>query len=207
MDPSRRDLICATGLTIALAAVRPTASYAQSQNGPVRDEISVWMNTWMSAAKGNSGTLRIGRFADPMYFLLKPITWKPNPDQQAYDPVTVPTGFVTDFASVPRVFWSLLPPDGLYTYPAIVHDYMYWTQTRPKKDADSILKFGMQDFGVSAATTSIIYEAVSRFGDTAWEQNKRLKEAGERRVLRTTPDDPLITWDAWKKNPGVFEAI
>ena len=30
----------------------------------------------------------------------------------------------TDFASIPRIFWSILPPVGLYGKAAVVHDYL-----------------------------------------------------------------------------------
>lgn len=36
----------------------------------------------------------------------------------------VPEGFVSDGASVPRVFWSLFPPVGRYFLAAVLHDYL-----------------------------------------------------------------------------------
>lgn len=39
--------------------------------------------------------------------------------------VHVPVGFVTDFASIPRLFWNILPPTGWYGAAAVVHDYCY----------------------------------------------------------------------------------
>ena len=42
----------------------------------------------------------------------------------ARDTFTVPAGFVTDFASVPRVFVWLLPRYGRWTQAAILHDYL-----------------------------------------------------------------------------------
>ena len=39
--------------------------------------------------------------------------------------INVPAGFVTDLASVPRVFWSLIPPEGKVDEPSVVHDYLY----------------------------------------------------------------------------------
>lgn len=163
------------------------------------------MKAWMTEHKAVTGSLHVGRFADPMYFLLRPITWKPNPDQaDTYQAVTAPTGFVTDFASVPRAFWSLLRPDGLYTYPAILHDYLYWTQEKPKSFADNVLKFGMEDFGVSKSIVTAIYQAVSLFGQSAWDENTRRKAAGEQRILQKFPDDPRITWSAWKERTDAF---
>lgn len=38
--------------------------------------------------------------------------------------VHVPAGFMTDGASVPRAFWSLIPPWGIYGQAAILHDYL-----------------------------------------------------------------------------------
>lgn len=37
---------------------------------------------------------------------------------------SVPLGFITDLASVPRVLWALLPPHGRYAKAAILHDYL-----------------------------------------------------------------------------------
>ncbi|MFJ7316815.1 DUF1353 domain-containing protein, partial [Pseudomonas sp. NPDC098747] len=36
--------------------------------------------------------------------------------------VHVPAGYLTDGASVPRLFWSLIPPWGAYGQAAVVHD-------------------------------------------------------------------------------------
>lgn len=52
--------------------------------------------------------------------------------------IVIPTGFVTDFASVPRALWNLLPPTGRYTRAAVIHDFLYRTPglcTRAQADA------------------------------------------------------------------------
>ena len=36
--------------------------------------------------------------------------------------IKVENGFITDFASVPRMFWSIFPPFGKYTKAAVLHD-------------------------------------------------------------------------------------
>lgn len=38
--------------------------------------------------------------------------------------VTIPKGFLTDGASVPRPLWSIIPPWGPWGQAAIVHDYL-----------------------------------------------------------------------------------
>src|SRR5271166_5582366 len=114
--------------------------------------VEQWMDAWMSAERLPEGALYVGRFKDPIYFLTQSIGWRPNNIASKLQPVTVPKGFVTDFASIPRIFFSLLRPDGEYTYAAIIHDYLYWEQITSKETADSTLREAMKDFGVDAAT-------------------------------------------------------
>lgn len=38
--------------------------------------------------------------------------------------VVCPKGERTDFASIPRIFWSILPPWGKYGKAAVVHDHL-----------------------------------------------------------------------------------
>jgi hypothetical protein len=132
-----------------------------------------------------SGPLHLSRFVERIYFLTKPISWAPNP-AQPYQRVDAPPGFVTDFASVPRPFWSFLPPDDAYAYAAVLHDYLYWTQIRPREEADQILKFAMQDLRVGAVTIEAIYTAVRVAGGGAWESNKAARQRGENRILKPT---------------------
>jgi len=38
--------------------------------------------------------------------------------------VTIEKGFTTDLASVPRIFWPVVPPFGRYARAAVLHDYL-----------------------------------------------------------------------------------
>ena len=164
-----------------------------------------WMSAWMDVGKDVSGALLLRRFKDPIYILEEPILWKPSADTRDPLPkVEVPKGFVTDLASVPRLFWSVLRPDGEYAYPAIIHDYLYWTQKTSREQADLILRLAMKDFGIESATALSIYKAVRLGGGSAWQANADLKTRGERRTLKRFPEDPRMTWDKWKKEPDVF---
>ena len=162
-----------------------------------------WMNEWMEEKQLGSA-LHMSRFVEPMYFLTKPIGWKPAPDVIDLKPAEVPVGFVTDFASIPQVFWSVLRPDGEYTYAAIIHDFLYWVQDRPRKDCDRVLKLAMEDLKIDAATVESIYLAVRVGGDSAWQSNHQAKANGEKRILKVFPDDPTRRWEEWKKIPDVF---
>lgn len=179
---------------------------SKSELGPADPQIiEQWMTAWMEGEREHVGALHVSRFAEPMYYLLKPITWKPNPGQEKLGEVTVPVGFVTDFASIPRVFFTALRPDGVYTYPAIVHDYLYWTQTKPRDVCDRIFKIGMEEFGTPSVTIDTIYTAVRAGGEVSWSNNMKRKKNGEKRILKKFPDDPRTRWADWSKKPDVFE--
>ncbi|MDR4469625.1 MAG: DUF1353 domain-containing protein [Nitrospira sp.] len=181
------------------------ASDAEEPNQPAQDvSIETWMNEWMSVSKAPGGMLRISRFREPIYFLTAPISWTPNLGQERYEAVHVPKGFVTDFASIPRIFWSTLRPDGEYAYAAVVHDYLYWTQMRSREEADHIFKMAMEDFEVGTVTIGAIYSAVRVGGQLAWKGNAEKKAQGEKRILTRFPQDPRTKWEDWKERPGVF---
>ena len=74
--------------------------------------------------------------------------------------ITIPKGFKTDLASVPRVLWSWIPPHGKYLRAAVVHDYFYLTQSIPRKQADRIFKQLAKHWGVGWARANLMYAAV-----------------------------------------------
>lgn len=79
--------------------------------------------------------------------------------------ITVPAGFETDFASVPRFFWRLLPPTGEgipYGKAAVIHDFLYRTSTIDvtRKQADGIFFDAMTDLGVGNFTRHAMWLAV-----------------------------------------------
>jgi hypothetical protein len=200
----------AWGQASAPVSAMPPASSASVGPGIATAEptpqswMDQWMLRWRSTGRDVEGLLYLGRFADPTYFLTKEITWKPNADQQGLPKVTVPIGFVTDFASIPRAFWSLLRPDGNYAYAAVIHDYLYWTQRLSRDKSDLIFKLAMQDFEIGSAEVSTIYAGVRAGGEGAWNDNAKLRLRGEKRILKTPPTDPRITWEDYKRRPGVF---
>lgn len=89
--------------------------------------------------------------------------------------ITVPTGFLTDGASIPRVFWNLLDPWGPYFHAALVHDYLYSLASdahhrHDRKTCDIIFKEAMFNLGVPWHTRETIYRAVRLFG---WRSFKK----------------------------------
>ena len=102
----------------------------------------------------------------------------------SYDHVTVEVGFQTDFATIPRLFWIVLPRWGRYGNAAVVHDWLYWIQSRSRRDADYIFREAMGVLGVRAIAKFAIYWAVRLFGWLAWYRNRADKAAGFDRVLK-----------------------
>lgn len=80
------------------------------------------------------------------------------------DVITVPAGFVTDLASIPRLFWSVLPPHGRYAKAAIIHDYLYVEAIKTREYADKVFLEAMEVLGVSWVKRRIMYAAVRMFG-------------------------------------------
>lgn len=94
--------------------------------------------------------------------------------------ITVPKYFETDLASIPRMFWSILPPQGQYGKAAVVHDYCYRTACYNKKRSDEIFLEGMEVLNVPKWQRTVIYYAVKWFGHKAWnERRKQQHEHGQ----------------------------
>lgn len=95
--------------------------------------------------------------------------------------VQVPAGFVTDFASIPRVLWNILPPTGPYGKAAVLHDFMYrtglWTPFGPacnRGEADGVLRDGMKDLGVGRRDRWAVYAGVRAGGWISWRRYRSL---------------------------------
>lgn len=145
-------------------------------------------------------------FADWDYYYTKePLKWRAKAGVAMTPPlVTVPTGFVTDLASIPAAFWAALPPAARYSYPAIIHDYLYWFQPCTRAQADAVFQSAMEDLHVPSAKILIIYDAVRLGGGSAWDNNTQARQTGEKRIIKKFPSDVLTTWKEWKDRADVF---
>lgn len=82
----------------------------------------------------------------------------------------VPKGFVTDFASVPRPLWSLIPTYGRYTKAAVLHDYLSRFPNEAdinRCDADGIFRKVMHELGVGYVRRRMMWAAVRWAGGIA----------------------------------------
>lgn len=87
--------------------------------------------------------------------------------------IVVPVNFETDFASVPRIFWTIVPPWGKYSPAAVVHDYLYIKQHTTRLYADSVFKELMKALGVSWWKRNLMYSAVRAGGWFVWNSRSR----------------------------------
>lgn len=78
--------------------------------------------------------------------------------------ITVPIGFDTDLASIPRIFWAVYPPFGVYMRAAIVHDFLYRKTELPEIICDNIFYIIMKADGVGFITRFLFYSVVRTVG-------------------------------------------
>lgn len=84
--------------------------------------------------------------------------------------IHIPVGFITDFASIPKLFWNILPPTGRYGKAACVHDYLYRTPGFASKEiADAIFLEAMAALGTPVLTRYLMYLAVRLFGQSSYK--------------------------------------
>ena len=80
--------------------------------------------------------------------------------------VEVPTGYRTDFASIPRFFWRVLPPVGRHSKAAVIHDWLCDAEPKACDHIQAAEIFGraMAALRVGRAKRAIMVWAVRYFG-------------------------------------------
>lgn len=89
--------------------------------------------------------------------------------------VYVPSGYLTDGASVPRLFWNIIPPWGKYGQCCVLHDYLceynyyksYSTADQEykltRKNVNKIFNQAMIAIEVPTFTRTLIYNGVELY--------------------------------------------
>lgn len=80
--------------------------------------------------------------------------------------ITIPKGFITDFASVPKIFWFFIPPMGKHNRAALMHDYLCWSSLISREDADYKFYKSLKEHGVSKGIAKIMHLAVRVYART-----------------------------------------
>lgn len=90
---------------------------------------------------------------------------------------TVPPGTVTNLASIPGIFHSIIHKHGKHTPAAVLHDYLYQSHETSRKRADDLFLEAMKAYGVSYVERQVMYAAVRLFGGKAWQTAPERAEA------------------------------
>ena len=114
--------------------------------------------------------------------LVYPFTQKHRIKRGEWVILEIPRGFVTDFASIPRLARLIIPKLGRHTKASVVHDYLYQYHnvnvheadrtyyTYKRKVADDLFLEGMIDLGVRHWKANLMYYGVRAFGWLAWHK-------------------------------------
>lgn len=116
-------------------------------------------------------TVELDEF-EPLYALRLPLVY----DSAVLGAtVTVPAGFRTDYASVPRILGIYDLAGGKCNKAAVVHDWLYtvgYARRMPvdRLTADRVLREAIVASGYSVLTAALWFAAVRSFGQSHWDQ-------------------------------------
>ncbi|RBY95520.1 hypothetical protein DQ237_13385 [Blastococcus sp. TF02-8] len=106
-----------------------------------------------------SGDVVVRRVDDDDWAVVEPLTYRGRRDR-----FVVPAGFLTDFATVPRVVVWLVPRFGRYTAAAILHDWLCTEGIRSgvvtSREADGIFRRVMRENGVPVLRRWLMWTGV-----------------------------------------------
>lgn len=85
--------------------------------------------------------------------------------------IKIPSGFITDLGSVPRIFWNIIPPEGPATAAFLTHDFLYAKQFCSRYDADNCLLRLMTLLGIGYLARCAVYWNLRAFGWKAWDDD------------------------------------
>ena len=117
------------------------------------------------------GPLDARFLGNDMWLVLNDLTYQ----RDIKEFITVPRGFITDYASTPRFVWLFMPKSGEYDPAAVVHDFIYVMggvlpgKTYTKADADHIFLETMEVLGVGWVKRKLMHQAVKWFGKGSFE--------------------------------------
>jgi hypothetical protein len=104
--------------------------------------------------------------------------WKLQDDfsyENDYIKVIVKSDFITDGASIPKMFWSIVgnPLSDNLLKPAIIHDGLYTLMQLSRSTCDKLLKEMLLFNETSKVKAYIIYYAVRYFGGSHWKKDTK----------------------------------
>lgn len=99
--------------------------------------------------------------------------------------VKVFKNFISDLASIPKIFWSIIGgPWGKYGYASILHDFCYKYKLYSRKICDRIFLEAMEVLGVGWWKRGTMYNFVRWFAWIGWAKHR----AREKKEKEETQD-------------------
>jgi hypothetical protein len=87
--------------------------------------------------------------------------------------IVIPSGFITDFASTPRILYPIFPPIGKYNKATLVHDFLYSKKSNrynlTRKQSDKFFLQSMEVLGIGKKRY-LMYYAVRLFGKSNYKK-------------------------------------
>jgi len=114
--------------------------------------------------------LQVARLPDGQWRLLAPLRYQ---SAVLGALIEVPTGFLTDLASVPRLPLAYLLAGDTAHEAAVVHDHLYQVQRCTRAQADAVLYEAMAVTGEPAWRRWLMWSAVRTGGWWAWRTGPR----------------------------------
>jgi len=131
--------------------------------------------------------------------LLEPLVFHQTEGQRTW---TAPVGTLTDGASIPPIFWSVIggPYEGKYRDASVNHDYECCVQQNAWQDVHRMFYDGMMARGVELWRAKLMYFAVYFFGPR-WPQpaappKRGFTEGDVARAADLFQGDPEITLES-----------
>lgn len=97
--------------------------------------------------------------------------------------ILVPAGFVTDFASVPRIIGAWLLYGGKGKRAAVIHDWTYSSQMVSRSVADAIFEEALKASQYDAWEVKGMYAGVRLGGWVAWNKKNVPQDEEVQRII------------------------
>ena len=114
--------------------------------------------------------LQIAKLPDGQWRLVTPLVYR---SALLGCEITVPAGFATDLASVPRLPLAFLLAGDTAHEAAVLHDYLYQVRLGTRAQADAVLDEAMAVTGEPVWRRWLMWAAVRAAGGWAWYTGPR----------------------------------
>jgi hypothetical protein len=121
--------------------------------------------------------LEVVSIDDQLWQLTAPLDAELDYGEGRLERIVVPTGFVTDFASVPRLPLVYLATAGVGERAAVLHDFCYSVAEYQRSECDRIFRAALEGSGVSWFQRWAMWSGVRAGGSRHYGSNARARKS------------------------------